>query len=166
LISNGIGFKIPIPYIVKKLFTMTETILDNPEVSNKNLQIPNPYPSILTRVKSMVIDWVFMLLLLVITSNIIGSSENFPVWIKVVLFLLIMTYEPILTSLGATLGQFIMGIRVRNIHNTNKKINLFFAFLRFYVKALLGWLSFIAISFTGKRRAIHDMAGMSVVVRK
>jgi uncharacterized RDD family membrane protein YckC len=143
---------------------MKETILDNSSNVIHATQELNVYPSMLTRVKAMVIDYLVILILIVITSSIIGSSENFPVWVKIVLFIAILSYEPILTSLGVTLGQLLMGIRVRNIKNTSKNINLFFSFVRTVVKGLLGFISFVMISFTNNKRAIHDMAAMSIMV--
>lgn len=143
---------------------MTEIVLDNPEVSSDKSGNLIEYPPIFTRVKATVIDNLVVLLLIVFTSSIIGTYETFPVWIKIAIFVAIISYEPVLASVGATLGQLIMGIRVRDIYNNNRRINLGLSFIRFVVKGLLGWLSFLAISFTGKKRAIHDMAGMSIMV--
>jgi hypothetical protein len=76
-----------------------------------------------------------------------------------------LLYEPVLTTFSATIGQRVMGIRVRNAKNPDKHINILQAYLRLIVKYLLGWLSFITIGFDERHRAIHDLAGESVVVR-
>lgn len=57
-----------------------------------------------------------------------------------------------------------MGIRVRKISNTNKKINIGQAYLRFIAKTLLGWISFFTINSNAERRAMHDLASGSVMV--
>jgi len=75
-------------------------------------------------------------------------------------------YEPVCTTFGFTIGNLIKGIRVRDISNTSKRLNIFQALLRYFVKVLLGWVSFITIHFNPERRAIHDLAAGSVMVKK
>src|SRR5687767_12399202 len=97
---------------------MKEIILDSndnsiSETKNASAVI---YPSLLTRVKASTIDLVFVLIIFLITSNILGSMDHPPVWLKVVIFfIMVVVYEPLLTTLGCTVGQLLMGIRVRDI---------------------------------------------------
>jgi uncharacterized RDD family membrane protein YckC len=76
-----------------------------------------------------------------------------------------LVYEPLLITYSATLGQYIIGIRVRSSRNPKKRINLLQAYIRIIVKFFLGWISFANINFNPKHRAIHDPAGSSVVIR-
>ena len=57
-----------------------------------------------------------------------------------------------------------MGIRVRHVGDPSKRINVFQSYIRFIVKGLLGWLSFITIHLNSEHRAIHDFAGSSVMI--
>lgn len=73
-------------------------------------------------------------------------------------------YEPLFTSLGATVGQRAMGYRVRRQTDQSRPIAIPAAYLRFVVKILLGVISFFTMSFSRQQRAIHDMAAGSVVI--
>jgi len=55
---------------------------------------------------------------------------------------------------------------VRKHSDPGKKINLIQSYLRFIVKFLLGWISFITISFNEEKRAIHDFAGGTIMLDK
>ncbi len=76
---------------------------------------------------------------------------------------MVFCYEPICVSFFCTLGQKITGIRVRRL-GTLKKIPFPFAFVRYFLKILLGLISLFAIIFSKERRAIHDFASGSIVV--
>lgn len=101
-----------------------------------------------------------------IFSSILERYENVPDWVRIVLFAsLFIIYEPLCMTLGATLGNYIKGIRVRKDGNTAKRINIFQALIRYPVKLSLGWLSFLTIHSNTKRRAIHDMVSGSVMIK-
>jgi uncharacterized RDD family membrane protein YckC len=103
--------------------------------------------------------WIF--------DNISQNEEEDTGWIKAVVFVSIWCiYEPVCTTLGATLGNYLMKIRVRQENARGKKINLPQAFVRFIFKFVLGWLSFLTIHFNEERRAIHDMIAGSVMLEK
>jgi uncharacterized RDD family membrane protein YckC len=123
------------------------------------------YPSLLRRIQSSVIDFLLILTLMITISQLAGQFENFPSSIRVILFILILLYEPISTTMGATLGQYIMKIRVRQYNDAEKKINLFQSIIRYIVKVMLGWLSFVSIHFNQEKRAIHDIFVSSVMIR-
>ena len=95
-------------------------------------------------------------------------TENIPnskVIVIVVYIIGVLLYEPLLVSFSATIGQIIMKIRVRNIKSPNERLNVFKAYLRFILKVLLGWISFITINFNPEHRAIHDLISDSVVIK-
>jgi uncharacterized RDD family membrane protein YckC len=124
------------------------------------------YPLLIERIQSTLIDTVLIISLMFLFSNILDKFENAPDWIRMMLFLGIwVIYEPLCTSAGFTLGNYIKGIRVRNANNSEKKINLFRALLRYIIKILLGWISFLTISSNPKRQAIHDLAAGSVMIK-
>jgi len=124
------------------------------------------YPLLGDRVQSTFIDSIFIIILMFIAASILDRYENPPDWIRIALFVgLWAIYEPVCTSLGCTLGNYIKKIRVRRHGSTVKKINIFQALLRYVIKVFLGWISFLTIHSTKERRAIHDLAAGSVMIK-
>ncbi|HKB45031.1 MAG TPA: RDD family protein [Chitinophagaceae bacterium] len=125
------------------------------------------YPNLSDRVQSTFIDTIFIILVMFGFASILDRYENTPTWIKITLFFVLwVVYEPLCTTLGFTLGNLIKGIRVRQHSNTVKRINIFQALLRYILKVALGWLSFLTIHSNPQRRAIHDLAAGSVMIKK
>lgn len=123
------------------------------------------YPTILERIKSTTIVTIIIIACMYFASEILNSFENVPDFIRMILFALILLYEPILTVFGATIGNEKMEIRVRTNANHAKKINFFQAVIRVILKYLLGWLSFITLFFSDKGRTIHDYASGSIMIK-
>lgn len=73
-------------------------------------------------------------------------------------------YEPGCTAFGTTLGQRLMGFRVRRVTDLTRRISLPAAWLRYVLKITLGILSFLTMRFNPQGRAIHDLVSGSVVV--
>lgn len=123
------------------------------------------YPLLTDRVQSSFIDGIFLILLMFVFSAILDKYENVPDWIRIALFIgLWIIYEPLCTTLGFTLGNYIKRIRVRQQSNPIKRINFFQALVRYVLKVALGWLSFLTIHSNDERRAIHDFAAGSVMI--
>jgi uncharacterized RDD family membrane protein YckC len=124
------------------------------------------YPTLVKRVQSIFIDGIFIMLLMFGFSAIIDKTGyDAPEWLRGVLFFGIwLVYEPVAISLGCTLGQYLMGLRVRDAATEKKKINIILSFVRFVLKLVLGWLSFLTIHTNPQRRAVHDLAGNSVMI--
>ena len=123
------------------------------------------YPSISDRVQSTFIDSVLIIALMFAFSALLDKVANPPEYIRIVLFFsLFGIYEPVCVTLGCTLGNYMKGIRVRQVDNHKKRINFFQAFIRYLIKILLGWLSFLSVHMNRERRALHDLAAGSVVV--
>jgi len=80
------------------------------------------------------------------------------------ILLVILTYEPVLTSRLCTAGQFAMGLRVRRHKSVDDRISLPAAYIRYVVKLIFGFYSFFAMSFNKERRALHDLVAGSIVV--
>lgn len=140
---------------------MEESI--KPEISIE--QKPLVYPSIAERIKSSVIDGVFIIFIMSVIAMLFDEFENVPNWIRATLFIgLFFIYEPVAQTLGYTLGNYIMEIRVRSETFPEQRINIIQAFMRFGFKSLLGWLSFFTVRSNPQRRAIHDMMSGSVML--
>ena len=124
------------------------------------------YPTLSDRVQSTFIDSILIIILMFVFAAVLERYENAPDWIRIALFFGIWgIYEPLCTSLGFTVGNYLKGIRVRKVSNTSKKLNIGQAFIRYVLKASLGWISFLTMHSNPKRRAIHDFAAGSVMIR-
>lgn len=121
-------------------------------------------PSIARRYLATLIDLLLVLSMLVIISYVFKDADNKFIWLRLIISLgLFFIYEPLCTSKYSTIGQQIMGIRVRSIPNL-KHISLFAAYIRIFVKLSLGWISFLTIPFTDGKRGIHDFAAQTIVI--
>ncbi len=122
------------------------------------------YPTLLTRYKALLIDFLLVGAVLVFLMVAIGETENHTAIMVTAWLIVFLGYEPIFTISSATIGQRLMKIRVRSIANPSQPIKVWQSYLRFVVKGALGWLSFLSINFNPQHRAIHDMAGASVMI--
>lgn len=124
------------------------------------------YPELKDRIQSTFIDAILLLVLMFIFAAIIDKFEHVPDWVRAAMFIgLFVVYEPLFMTLGCTLGNYIKGIRVRKVDDTSRKINIFQALVRYPIKFGLGWISFLTIGSNPKRRAIHDLAAGSVMIK-
>ena len=124
------------------------------------------YPLLGDRVQSTFIDTILLIILMFILASILDRYEDVPTWIRIVLFVgLWGAYEPLCTTLGATFGNYIKKIRVRQVGINSKRINIFQAIVRYLLKLSLGWISFLTIHSNKERRAIHDLAAGSVMIK-
>jgi len=124
------------------------------------------YPLLGDRVQSTFIDSILLIILMFILASVLDRYETVPTWIRIALFVgLWGIYEPLCTTLGATLGNYIKKIRVRQVGINSKRINFFQAFVRYLLKLSLGWISFLTIHSNKERRAIHDLAVGSVMIK-
>lgn len=128
------------------------------------------YPDLKTRVQSMFIDGILLLLMMFAAAWVfdkIGIAEENEGWIKALVFVSIWAvYEPLSMTLGCTLGNYLMKIRVRDKGDPAKRINILQAYVRLIIKMLLGWLSFLTIHFNEERRAMHDLAANTIMIEK
>jgi uncharacterized RDD family membrane protein YckC len=125
------------------------------------------YPRLIKRVRAVLIDSVLVPVAafgMLILGDTLGVSHPFG---KVMLILVpILILEPGLVAFtGGTVGHHLLRIRVTRTDST-RNINIFAATVRFVVKLLLGWLSFIFVLTTAKHQAVHDLIARSVVVHK
>lgn len=122
------------------------------------------YPAMTRRYIATAIDAVFILSAIILIACLFENAGETGARVRAGLILLLFfTYEPLCTSRFCTLGQKIMGVRVRR-YPSLERISLLMAYTRIIVKALLGVFSFFTLPFSQKRRALHDMAAGSIVV--
>jgi uncharacterized RDD family membrane protein YckC len=123
------------------------------------------YPPLIARLQSIFIDTMVIIVAMIIVSKAIDNAPGIPDWLRIFLFLgIFIFYEPLCLTFGCTVGNYIRGIRVRRFSNTNSRINFFQAMIRYAVKVMLGWISFLTIHGNPSRRAIHDLASGSVMI--
>ena len=124
------------------------------------------YPSLLDRIKAVIIDTVVLILNILIVSTLFSAFENVPDIARIIAFIFIfILYDPIFTSsFGGTVGHMVIGIRVKRESNIEKNILFPLAIIRFVTKTLLGWISLITVTSSKKSKAIHDSIVGSIVV--
>jgi uncharacterized RDD family membrane protein YckC len=124
------------------------------------------YPSLSDRIQSTFIDTISIILMMFIFSSVLENLQNVSDWIRIFLFIALwILYDPLCTSLGCTIGNYVKGIRVRQREDHSMRINFFQALIRYILKIFLGWLSFLTVYSNVERRALHDIVVGSVVVK-
>ncbi|MFZ4798789.1 MAG: RDD family protein [Bacteroidia bacterium] len=146
---------------------MSEKTIDETEEITEEYNPNSSYPSLIERFQSNFIDALFIIVMMYVFSLVLDNFENAPDWVRVTLFITIwVIYDPLFTSLGATLGNLIIGLRVRQYKNHDKRISFFKALIRYIFKISLGTISFLTIHSNKQKRAIHDFIVDSVVIKK
>ncbi len=108
------------------------------------------YPSLLQRYLASFIDVAVILLLLLLyaksplSKSASGAVATWPLWLFAV-------YEPICNRYATTLGQLLMGFRVRTFKD-HRRVPLWRGFLRLFTKYGLGIISFIRMPVQKHRR--------------
>jgi len=142
----------------------TNIVLDQTEQE----EITFNRPSLLARIKSMMADSIVIIILMIIAATILNTLHIESGLIRAIALSLILLYEPIMVAIDRTIGQRIMGLRVRNYtkfinEGTSENINILYSLLRFLAKVLLGWVSLLTIHSNTYGQAIHDKLGNSVM---
>lgn len=125
------------------------------------------YPRLIKRVRAVLIDSV-LLPLAVFGTLIIGNAAGISSTLGRVILVLapILILEPGMVAFtGGTIGHHLLKIRIARLDG-KRNINFFAATLRFLLKMLLGWLSFIFVLTTTRHQAVHDLVARSVVIHK
>ena len=120
------------------------------------------YPNVLRRYLATLIDAavVWGLMYLIARAHDFIRSDAL---IASLCVLLVLSYEPLLTTYSSTLGQTIMRFKVRTGVDF-RRIGMGQAYARFIVKYLLGIISLLTIPARKDRRAIHDLAADTIVI--
>ncbi len=126
----------------------------------------NDYPPLIDRFKSTIIDTVVLIALMLIASIALDGLPDSASWVRAACFVTVFVlYDPLCTAFACTAGNYFVGIRVRRNDDHGNRINFFLALMRYIVKVLLGWVSFLTIHSNREKRAVHDMAAGSVMVK-
>lgn len=130
---------------------------------NINSPKTHQYPTLLKHFQSNFIDRLvtYGLVWLFISAAIRVDSESLA--LKAIAVLLALSYEPLLVTFGRTVGQMVMGIKVKQL-SMDERVPLLNAFARFWLRMVLGWCTFLTIHTNPERRAMHDLATGAVVV--
>ncbi len=134
--------------------------LDEPEAPAQAL-----YPTLGRRYFAAFIDGLVVLGGMLLVGTLLGDVGPTLAPVRAALFVALwFGYEPGCTAFAATLGQRLMGFRVRRLADPSQRISLPAAWLRYVFKVVLGIVSFLTMGLTQQRRAIHDLASGSVVL--
>ncbi|MFC5282794.1 RDD family protein [Pedobacter alpinus] len=130
------------------------------------IQYTVEYPGVAKRVKALFTDMLLIILFMMLFTTLFAQFETVADEARIIAIVFIfLLYDPLFTSFtGATIGQRLFGLRVRDEQQPTKNINFFKALVRFLIKAFLGWISLLTVKGNEKRKAMHDMAVGSVVV--
>ena len=122
------------------------------------------YPSLLRRYVATVIDLLVILFVFFLYAKSplydasASVSATWPLWLYVV-------YEPVCNRYATTVGQLLMGFRVRT-YKEHRRVPLWRGLVRLVTKYLLGAISFIKMPVHKQRRALHDIISGTIVVSK
>ncbi|MEQ8908988.1 MAG: RDD family protein [Vicingaceae bacterium] len=124
------------------------------------------YAGISLRVKAAMLDGFILILSMMGVSFLFAEFESVPDQTRMIAFVLLFVfYDPLFTSFsGGTIGHKMMGLRVQQKEKPLKNINFLKAIIRFFLKAILGWISLLTVDSKKENQALHDMAVGSVVV--
>ena len=128
--------------------------------------ITDEFPKLIDRIKAIFIDGIILILLMIIATMIFDKLEYNDSEARIIVYILLLLYEPILVSQGGTIGHRVMKLRIRSINDFSKNIVFPLSIVRYVTKALLGWISLLTVTSSKNKRAIHDMASGSVVIYK
>jgi len=121
-------------------------------------------PTLPRRYAATAVDGALMLVALVAPTAFWGADDAAARGMRAALVVgAFLVYEPLCTGRFVTLGQWVTGVRVRSF-DSGERIGVPRAFLRIWIKILLGILSFVVMPFVPGRRALHDLATGSIVI--
>ena len=126
------------------------------------------FATISSRIKAVFVDTLLIVILAYLISETLTRFEDVPVYVRISLFTIIFVlYDPLFVSLfGATVGHSYFKIIVKSKKQPQKNISFFCALIRYMLRYTLGWISLLTISGNSEKRAIHDMAGGSIVLEE
>ncbi len=141
---------------------------DTPFMGIPDIYVDYEFPSLLRRIKALVIDLVVLLIIFSISALLINFIGGAPGWVRASIFIFMFyIYDPVFIAFnGATIGHAIMNMKVKRFKNPHKNMSLIMAVSRFFFKSILGWLSFLTVTFDKRKRAIHDKLTGSIVYIK
>ena len=131
----------------------------------RNSEEPVNYPYLITRYKAALVDGIILILTFACLMILVQDSEFGRPTAFVVYVIFVLLYEPLMIVLfSGTIGHKSLSIQVKSFNDQTQNVKFPQALLRNLIKITLGWLSFITIGFGDDHRAIHDLAGNSIVL--
>ncbi len=124
------------------------------------------FPKISKRIQAVLIDSIIITVCFITTM--IGMSLLGVQGINSIILagLIVCILEPAMIAFtGGSIGHHILSLRVIN-KDTQNNVGLISAFIRFFLKAILGLFSIVSIFTTKQYQAIHDLSIGSIVVLK
>jgi len=125
------------------------------------------YASLPDRIKAAIIDGLVIIAAMFAISEVFSWFQTIPNIARILAFISVFIgYDPIMTSTyGATVGHTFSNISVKRDKDRTKNLAFHSALLRFILKSSLGWISLLTVTGNTKRKAIHDLAVSSVVLK-
>jgi RDD family. len=124
-----------------------------------------PYPTLFRRYLGAIVDGLVVLGAMVGGGLLIADLGPQYTWLRGLwLGFTVLGYEPLFTSLNATLGQRLAKYRIRQYGDRTRHISIPAAYFRYAIKLALGIVSFFAMNFNPEQRALHDMAVGSIAI--
>jgi uncharacterized RDD family membrane protein YckC len=124
------------------------------------------YARFATRIKALLVDIVVVIggvIAVGMFAAVLPQTTTRGVLLVVLMLSLVFLYEPLLVwRFGATVGHRAMNLRVVT-DGTNANPDFGRALLRFWIKGLLGPLSFFTMALTRRHQAVHDRATSTTV---
>jgi uncharacterized RDD family membrane protein YckC len=127
---------------------------------------PQVYARATPRLKALVRDLIvqFSILVCLIVPFAIVENRRFLSVLAPVCLLAFVLYEPVLVALrGATFGHRSMNLRIVRASDFGR-VSFPRAVVRLLVKAVFGIPAFVAMYFTSRHQALHDLAAGTVVI--
>ena len=125
-------------------------------------------PSLIPRIKAMFADTHVIILLMSTITYRLDAANISSGLVRGICFVLVALYEPILVTLGGTIGHRVLGLRVRKFTSftpskSEQNINFLYSVIRYIIKILLGWISLLTIHSNEYGQAIHDKLSNSLM---
>lgn len=120
------------------------------------------YPSVFRRYLSALLDVLILWFGAFLIIQIPGLADS-NLRVAIPIAVLVLAYEPILTTYVCTAGQWLFRYRVRTFDG-HERISIGQAYGRLVLKYLLGIISILTIPSRKDRRAIHDFASETIVI--
>ncbi len=112
----------------------------------------------------MVFDGLIVMAIVFITASLVSDVE-LPGWVRgVIAFSAFFLYEPLMVSMGGTIGHRTNGLTVKQRNRPDRNLSFSRSFLRSMVKLTLGLPSFLTLLTNREKRALHDLATGSIVL--
>jgi uncharacterized RDD family membrane protein YckC len=134
--------------------------LNDSNVLEPSAEQPSPaYASFSARVRALIIDAVVAMSTIIGVFLLMALAENwrYSGQVGVVAFAgFLLLYEPVLVAMrGATIGHRRANIRVVSLKSGGNP-SFLQALVRYWVKGILGLLSFATMALTRRHQAVHD----------